>query len=60
MAATNPGKPAPEPRSIQDRVAGGISATSWALSAKWRCHTSSSVPGATRFMAFCHWRNSLS
>ena len=52
IASTRPGKPPPEPRSSQRRASGARGRRSWAESAKWRCQTSPSVLGATRFTAF--------
>ncbi len=47
-------KAAPEPRSTQRRAV-GRAASAPVLSSTWRRHTSSSVPGPTRFFARCHW-----
>ena len=52
-ATTNPGKPAPLPRSVSVFAPSGINPWSWAESRTWRRHTSSIVVLPTRLMAFC-------
>src|SRR5215207_5178275 len=57
MAITNPGKPAPEPRSIH-AFASCAKSRSCNESATWRVQTRSSVAGPTRFFTRCQRRSS--